>query len=95
MQKTNQAYVHVAQAYIHTPCMQIVEPWAGAIWFVFCIRLNIFTSNISDLLLFLGLMGTGVVNLDIPLNEQKNKYNQGHVCFICIDSHFVLGKGLY
>ena len=31
MQKTNQAYVLVAQAYIHTPCMQIVEPRAGAI----------------------------------------------------------------
>ena len=52
MQKTNQAYVLVAQAYIHTPCMQIGEPWAGGIWFVFCIRLNIFTSKISDLLLF-------------------------------------------
>ena len=37
---------------------------AGCIWFVFCFRLNIFTSKISNLLI--RLRGPGALNLDIP-----------------------------
>ena len=50
---------------------------AGSIWFVFCFRLNIFTSKISNLML--PFWAKGGVNLYIPKWEFPTRKNKNEI----------------
>ena len=61
----------------------------------FCFRVNIFINKISDLRLTFWAEGTDelwILIYHYTKKWQKNKRNQGDVCFICIVSHFLVPR---
>lgn len=63
--------------------------------FFFYFRLDTFTKKMSNLLLPFTTRGAkGYESLQIIIKQQKNKYNQGDFCFLCIILIYLLGKDL-
>ena len=62
--------------------------------FVYCFRLNVFTSKISNLLLPCGLKGLEAVNLTQPINISTMLFNDLFIYFVVVFPLFGTSKEL-